>query len=361
MKRTVMFLGAAMLAAIGFGCVAPSPPPPPPLARLAGPPPACNASYFVSKARFVTADFAPSRGAPLPPSGPLPTSPDYAGGLAAAFNAAAPDFQAVLCSLDAVYINAPHCTNWGECFQQSWGWRRTLPTGDIERIVALSGAFWGSGTTYSSYERSLTAALLPASGITYSSPLSCNASGACIGIDDLPMALVAALAHEVGHIRWYEWANGDPAHYCKGKFAARSWTGTVHRPPAGPNGGYWRHLVTLDRRSYLRAHHLWDDRHLKPPQIDAIDALPPGAGQNGLIYELLAPSQPWASLFGAMTPDEDFVEAYKFKVLTDPAAPHPLTSVVIGVPQAGTANIADDYAHGRKPYLKTKVSCIVSL
>jgi hypothetical protein len=359
MKRAVMFLGAATLAAIGCGCVAPSPPPP--AARLAGPPPACNASYFVGKARFVTADFTPSRGAPLPPSGPLPSNPDYAGGLAAAFNAAAPDFQEVLCGLDAVYINAPHCPTWGECFQQSWGWRRTLSTGGIQRIVALSGAFWGSNTTYSSYEKSLTGALLPGSGITYSSPLSCNASGACIGIDDFPTALVAALAHEVGHIRWYEWANNDPADYCNGNFTVNSWTGRVNQPPRGPNGGYWREVLTLDRRSYLRAHHLWNDRHLNPPQIDAIDALPPGPGQNHLIYQLLAPSQPWASLFAAMSPDEDFVETYKFKVLTDPAAPHPLTSVVIDVPQAGTANIADDYAHGRKPDLKTKVSCIVSL
>lgn len=363
MKRTVMFLGAAMLAAIGFGCVAPSPPPPPAAARVAGPPPACNAKYFVSKARFVTVSFTPSRGAQLPPSSPLPSSPDYAGGLAAAFNAAAPDFQEVLCSLDHVYINAPHCTNWGQCFQESWGWRRTLAGGGIERIVALSGGFWGStpATTYASYETTLTRAILPHSGISYSHPLSCSPSGACTSIDDFPTALMAALAHEVGHIRWYEWVNDDPAGYCNGNFTVNSWTGRVHQPPRGPNGGYWRELLTLDRRSYLRGHHLWNDRHLNPPQINAIDAMPPGAGQNHLIHDLLAPSQPWASAFAAMSPDEDFVETYKFKVLTDPHAPHPLSSVVINVPQAGTANIAEDYALHRKPDLAAKIACIVSL
>jgi hypothetical protein len=128
--------------------------------------------------------------------------------------------------------------------------------------------------------------------------------------------------------------------------------------------------LTPGNRSYLRSHGDFLDRHLNPPQIDDIDNLPPGSvAQNQLIYQLLVPPMPWASLFAAMSPDEDFVETYKFKVLTDnytsTASRLPLTSVLITVPNGlgagsnGTADIADAYHNGWKAYLAAKVGCIM--
>jgi hypothetical protein len=56
-----------------------------------------------------------------------------------------------------------------------------------------------------------------------------------------------------------------------------------------------------------------------------------------------------------MSPDEDFVETYKFEILT--TAKTPLTSVLITVPST-TANIVVDYFSGGKSELARKVGCI---
>jgi hypothetical protein len=180
---------------------------------------------------------------------------------------------------------------------------------------------------------------------------------------------VQLLRRFLGHIRWFDWVNNSPANYCTPNFFSYSWRQPYHQPPAGAGGGYWRELLTPGHRNYLRSHGDFLDRHLNPPQIDDIDNLPPGSvAQNQVIYQLLVRPMPWASLFAAMSPDEDFIETYKFKVLTDnytsTASRHPLTSVVITVPNGvgaglnGTADIADDYHNGWRAYLAAKVGCI---
>jgi hypothetical protein len=60
-------------------------------------------------------------------------------------------------------------------------------------------------TSYTNYETDLTQSILPpsGSGVTYSNAQSCLPSGVCRPIDNLTTALLAALAHEVGHIAWY--------------------------------------------------------------------------------------------------------------------------------------------------------------
>jgi hypothetical protein len=88
------------------------------------------------------------------------------------------------------------------------------------------------------------------------------------------------------------------------------------------------------------------------------------------MYQLLVPPPLipacWASLFAAMSPDEDFIETYKFKVLTDGSGGSPLTSATITVPHGmsggsdGTANIVADYHNGARAELTAKVGCIIS-
>jgi hypothetical protein len=56
-----------------------------------------------------------------------------------------------------------------------------------------------------------------------------------------------------------------------------------------------------------------------------------------------------------MSPDEDFVETYKLRVLTDP--PSALTSVDITVPGFGTAHIVTDLQN--RVELKNKMACVV--
>lgn len=362
MIRSALLLSAGLLAALAFACVAVAPPPAP------GPGPKtvaatlCPASQFVKKVSYLTTAFAPTIGAQLPASIGLPPSvpgsvPDYATDLMNAFNAASSDFKQTLCSLDAIYINAVSCANSADCLGDSWGWWQSQPTTPKGRVVAISAGLW-SEPSYSQYETDLVQSILPSSGVTYSNATSC-VSGVCQPVDNLNTAILAALAHEVGHIAWYnEVPLASPANFCGGKFFTSWVANTVSPPPP------WRDLLTLNERNHGRHHNggAWPYVHSKPPQIDSIDR--PGSGNpNNMILDLIATSNPppstensWASLLATMSPDEDFVETYKFKVLT--TANPPLRSAIITVPNAGATNIVAGYLNGWKPGLKTKVDCI---
>jgi hypothetical protein len=348
MLRSTLLVCAAVIAAASFAC-APSPP------SSAAPLIACNAASFVSKVSYLTTDFQPKPGASLPTTGPIPAPgpgvPDYAGDLTKVFNAASPAFRSTLCTLDAVFINAVPCATATDCIEQSWGWwqsKRTTPHG---RVVALSADLWR--TSYSQYETDILESLLPASGLAYANAQSCSWAGVCQTIDMPTTALLAALAHEVGHIGWYVVVNplAEPTTFCNGNFFGGSWVAPVHRPPP------WRTLLTPAERARLRRTGNWRDAHKSPPQIDQIDNFSPGdPSARPLIFALLDATQPWASLFAAMAPDEDFVETYKFEVLT--TANPPLTSVTITLPGGGTANLAVNYLAGDKHELGNKVSCV---
>jgi hypothetical protein len=107
------------------------------------------------------------------------------------------------------------------------------------------------------------------------------------------------------------------------------------------------------------------DRHLFPPEIKDIDnAIDHGHMTSALIdlEQLYQPAQPWATYFGAISPDEDFVETYKFYILTS-AQPvpslneGPLTSLPI-VLNGMAHDIPNDYLAGKKSRLFNKAQCI---
>ena len=58
-----------------------------------------------------------------------------------------------------------------------------------------------------------------------------------------------------------------------------------------------------------------------------------------------------------MSPDEDFVETYKLKVLTD-ASVHLTTMPITVQGIANPANIIDDYVTNKKHVLSIKTQCI---
>jgi hypothetical protein len=316
--------------------------------------PACDAASFLAKASYLSVPFTPSPGSAPPPTSPLPAS--YKAGLIAAFNAASPAFQQRLCNLDAVYVNAVSCTTPGECHSGSWGWRQSKPTVGAGRVVAISTILWTEGT-YSRYETDLTQSLLPSVGIAFSAAQSCSPSGACAPVDNLAMALLAALAHETGHIRWYDLVEPNPNSFCDRRFFGYSWALPIHSPPLDESGHPFRHLLTFAEREKLRFTHRWFDHHKNVPLIEKIDH--PERGDppvSQMVHQLVATASPWPSPFAAMSPDEDFVETYTFKVLT--TANPPLTSATITVPGADTADIAADYVSGKKTELTAKVACI---
>jgi hypothetical protein len=360
MIRSAHLLCAVILVA---ACVACAPPPPPTTSGGGGQVPrvTCGVGDFQSKIFYLGSRFRPSPGLHPPEPSSFPrSSRDYVGDLGNVFNAASPDFQNTLCTLDAVYIYSVSCdANPADCFIDSWGWWQSMPTTPHGRIVALAAGLWNDAT-YAKYETDLTQSILPSSGVTYTNAQSCTPSGVCTPIDNLTTALLAALAHEVGHIGWYV-ESPDPNSFCGGNFFEKSWETPVHRPPQ------WRELLTRSERDILRRQHQLPDKHKNPPYIEDIDNAKTSRSADLLIYQLFTPlpsrstrppaaSPPWASAFAAMSPDEDFVETYKFKVLT--TASPPLTSVTITVPGVGTANIVRNYLHEEKPDLKTKVDCV---
>lgn len=371
--RYALLLCAAFTAALCFACVAAAPPPVTSGGRVGirtATVPQCTATSFLANVSWLNNQFSPGPGMTPPTGSSFPTGngvPNYAGDLTMAFNAASPAFQQQLCNLDAVYINGananpqhPSCPN-GNCFAGSWGWLQSVPTGTYGRIIALSADLWGTAN-YSGYESALMSSLVPPP-ITYTNAQSCWAAGSsnCTSLDgDMTMAVLAALAHEMGHIGWYAVIDplSDPTNFCGGLFFSNSWVTPIHKPPPDDAGHPWRNLLTQNERNHLRQQpNKWLDKHRNPPHIDAIDN-PPGGGPtpNQSIFGLINKPAPWASLFAAMAPDEDFIETYKFAVLT--TAKSPVTSVAINVPGGGSANIAADYFAGGKAELARKVGCV---
>jgi hypothetical protein len=370
MKRNVLLLGAGIFAALSFACtpIGTSPAPP-----VAGSPPgllsplSCTATDFLGKISFLTNPPPISQGGPVAmPGASLPSK--YVAGLTAAFNAAPLAFRQVLCragasppagvtpdiGLDLVYVIGSGTSE---------GWWHQTSAGGHQRIVELSStSLWSSN--YSRYETDLTQSLLPLSGITYSGANIDGVAG---------MALLAALAHEVAHIRWYEWGLSNPASYCGGGFF-KGWDASKTRfqPPPVASGGYYREFLNPAARNKVRPtppppppgppHQGYPYFHALGggPQIDDVDNAPHGASQNAVLHKLLWPlgTSLWPSLFAALSPDEDFVETYKLKVLL--AASPPLNSVSLAIPPFMPLNIPQELAAGSRPMLSTKLTCISS-
>jgi hypothetical protein len=373
MKPNLLLLGVGVFAALSFAC---TPIVTSPASLVAGSPflpSSCTATDFLNKVSFLTNPPVISQGGlSATPGTALPSS--YVAGLTGLFNAAPSAFQQVLCragaspplgvapdiGLDLVYVIGS-CTG-PTCFGSSEGWWHQTSTGGHQRIVELSSSLWSYN--YSGYETALTQSLLPQSGITYTSANIDNVNG---------MALLAALAHEVGHIRWYEWGLSNPVSYCGGGFFG-GWDAsrTRFQPPPMASGGYYREFLDLAARNKVRPtppppppgppHQGYPYVHGSGggPQIDDIDNTPHGASQNAALRNLLWPpsTSPWPSLFAALSPDEDFVETYKLKVLL--AASPPLNSVSLGIPPFNPLNIPQDIASNSRPQLASKLSCINS-
>jgi hypothetical protein len=295
----------------------------------------CN---FAVKVQFLAPGFIPDQFGTPPPG--VPIGEPYASQLNQAFARAPVAFQKQLCNLDGVYIDQTVCTNWQSCFGRSWGFRQR-PGG--RRYVAISIMLWSGQPIYSRFESALFDSLLAPN----------FASFGAANPDSFPMTLLAALAHEVGHVRFYDILDPgltgtlDFGSVCGGNFFS-GWAGPpngLHAPPR------WRPLSTPGERHGNPI----PDPHRGPPQIQQIDALVQAGntGQAGDLVNTMLTTQPWASFFAAISPDEDFVETYKLKVLTS-AGLRSLPFVVPGTSAPHGINIPANIS----PALATKMSCI---
>ena len=285
--------------------------------------------------------------------------------------AIAPQFlQQLLCNLDGVFINPQDCsgfTNSNVCSgvnnkqitDDSWGYREgpwqfppATPPGHYGQYIAISAGPWSQAGTsapvYSVYEQNLLNLLLPwPSGTT--PPTYSAASSA----DTPAMSVVAALAHELGHVLWYDNFRPTPGGpftfetFCDGGFFGGSWE-HVDQPPT------WREFGASQNS------HVSGDVNISDIALALLQQGSPALAAS-LLHRIYATKGRWATLFSAFSPDEDFVETFKFYVLTKTTTP--LTSLPITITAQQIAktqppdDIPKDYTNNLKRLLNRKVTC----
>jgi hypothetical protein len=178
-------------------------------------------SLFLDHVKFVQNGWNPD---PMNPAGPppqLPTGPvantGFASLLISAFQLAPPAFQIRLCKLDSIFVNGAPCNDFGSCMASSWGYRASV---DKSTHIAISAGLWGltcpegiqaNPYPYHCFESDLLKALLDQLAWSSSGGAPPPQYAANPDADSTGMTILAALAHEVGHVRWYELMNRDNA------------------------------------------------------------------------------------------------------------------------------------------------------
>jgi len=356
MIRTALLLCAGLLAAACFACVQQQP--------FVGPTATCDPSPFLAKAFLLAPGFKPQATGhnyqPPQPAAQVDPKGNIGKDLASAYCLADPTIRNQLLRLTRVFINQDTCSS-GSCTESSWGYRERpdQPPG-TGRYIALSSMLWpatnASAITYRAYENNRLNDLLawPSNNQpTFPPPVAGSNPS-----DTPQMTVLAALAHEYGHVLWYDVLKPG-GHYnwngfCNGNFF-RFWA-SQHYP------GAWRYFQSRGKR---KGH--MPDLHasgiIQITDIDtAIENKQLDAASNYL-SQLYVTSAPWASFLGAISIDEDFVETFTLDTLAQAALnqnPSYTLSLPIQFLDGTTADIAKDYATGAKQDLGDKANCIAA-
>src|SRR5215472_627764 len=240
--RTTMLAGVGALVLGIFACApapsqAPPPAPPPPAPPMPFAREQCglstNATPFLRNLRMLS-NYNPDPNQPGGKHAPVGTSPVpemYCTALANAYNAADRSLKDALDSLTNTFIvqNQDSCAGAEYC---SWGYIDKLSGDGTHTYIGLSSALWNSdGTpkfsTYSAFAEQTVRTLLLGANFN---PISIQADP-----DGPSLALIAALAHEMGHIKW--WADGVQTSACQDSvvagntsFASIAWSNAQNTP-----------------------------------------------------------------------------------------------------------------------------------
>jgi len=345
MKTINLILVVGLVALVGFACVPqpPSPPPPAPAPLIAQ---VCDANGALKPVPFLAGSFTP--GPPYDQT-PQPDSalvnPEIESDLTAAFNAAPQFFKDRLCKLNGIFINRAGCNgnepntcnlSDGDVANNSWGFRK-YPSG--ERYIAISLGLWNYHPCqaprivcvppFQTYETRLTQAVLKTLSPT-PVPIQFSASS-----NTAAMTVLATLAHEYGHIYWFDSFVIDPntgapnpggpadtTRFCSGGFyPLGSWPFPVDLPP-----GRWLSFGEILNQAppsdVLQLPGLLSPRHLSE-----------AAARLHNIYS----NGRWASALAAFSPHEEFVETFELFVLRN--ATPPLQSLQVRISNLVPDNI----------------------
>jgi len=360
MKPSALILTTAILVVGVFAC---APPQPPQAFRTAK---VCT-DGTLNKVPFLLLPFNPQSNQSPQPDTTTPINGDVQSDLTAAFSAA-PAFQQQLCGLDGIFIDPTSCSRPdsnsaydpntcaltdNDVANHSWG-LRVFPSG--EKYITLSLGLWKNNSSspwacqpphqgqvcappFLTYQTRLVRALLgtiwPNVSITNLpqfvsvSPPSANISA---------MSVLATLAHEYGHVLWYDKfvptpggpaSTTTPTSFCGGqlfypKSSPYSWPYTVDLP-----SGRWLSFGEIRNQAYpsdvLQLPGLLVQKHYS---------------EGGDRLHAMFTNQRWASALAAFSPDEDFVETFELSVLTNGNTP--LTSLIISIPGSRPRPYQDD-------------------
>lgn len=144
------------------------------------------------------------------------------------------------------------------------------------------------------------------------------------------VAILAILAHEMGHIIWWDYRRGVGSQNCYGVYFSQfsNWPSNVINHGWHGFGVQIPNQRTADRPDLFQV-------------IDDFQSGSPGIGIAAQHLQTIYGGE-WASLFATVSVDEDFIETYKLRVLTDtsdpnsPASRKPLNKLFINIPSLNT-------------------------
>ena len=357
LSALICWIGAVCILLAACQPISPPPPPapPPPVAQT------CNhtssGSDFVSaKVFLLSASFDPKLYYPPGPSDiirqAVSTDP-YWNDISGAFTAANDSLKDKLCSLDGVFVVQSTCKDPAciadDVIGHSWGFRQ--PTSPPKRYIAVSETLWqnGSAPIFSDFENMRLAALLkrliPNGAVWFNVPSSRPRFGPA-SPDTSAMTLLAVLAHEYGHVYWYDAFVSPPggsfraARFCGGRFYTANKWGSIGVPPTGRWIEFGQQLGNqLHNPDYIGTL----ANHLSHADF----------GQAGSALRAILLDQDLISTLASFSPIEDFVESYEWFALL--SANPPLTKFTIQIDNLPPINILGQIAN--KPGLRRKMAC----
>jgi hypothetical protein len=324
MKLLMLILAAAIAGTVLFACA------PPTAAQV------CTGGNL-NPVPFVATPYAPATNA-TPTAQNRPINDDVQTDLAGAFAAASHTFQTQLCNLDGIFVDPSGCADPGSgntydpttcnnngalITDYSWGLRiYPLNPGSGKRYIGLSLGLWNNNNTltpnyhwqcqpfhvcsppFSLFYKAFvdTVAHLPAP----------NSPHGALSVRVVPnsfaenpaMSVLALLAHEFGHVYWFDSFIVDPntgapnpggsfvnKYFCYGNFyPSGNWEGSLTLLPFLNTGRFVSFGDTL------------------PYSGSQVPGLP------GTLHNIHG-SGHWASALAAFSPSEDFVETFELSVL----------------------------------------------
>jgi hypothetical protein len=329
LKLIASILAAGILGSTLFACQAtgpgipPTPTPSPATACTSG-----GVAFVAAKVFKLSPTFDPTQGS-APGAGDVMGSVKMADpyylALTSGFDAAPPFFKSSLCGLNAVYVVQNTCT--GTCtaadvVSHSWGLRAYQTGGAPEYIAISQQLLLNPALTLSAFETQrlnyLLSLLSPAGANAWSN--TNNYPIYTASPDTFPLTVLAVLAHEHGHVLWFDdfvHSPGGPRDvrivFCNGQNGNGRNKFNSFYPP-----GYWNKisLPSFNNKRWINFGEQ-EDQYL----IDYITPLTTALNSNSYYpaadkaLHAVLQDDSLTDLLSTFSSNEDFVTAYELYVL----------------------------------------------